>query len=76
MLALLLRQQVLFCGRCGWRGRAKLLAKGEYGEGKRRRRRRQPAETAPENVREPLNDLDLEALDRGLGSEPPRGLNP
>lgn len=66
VLALLLRQRVVFCGRCGWRGRVRTLSDAPHSG--HRRRRHQPAETGA--VREPVSTVDLDAIEKGLDSGP------
>lgn len=66
-------QKVLYCSRCGWRGRARLArtADAEKSSHRRSRRRRHVSDTA---LAPPVSDVDLDALDRALGSDPPKGL--
>lgn len=71
LLAFVLRQRVLLCRRCGWQGRARVAPSSTGDDAPRRRRHTRDTHGV---VREPVQDLDLDALDRGLGSEPPKGL--
>jgi hypothetical protein len=68
VLTRVLRQRVLFCGRCGWRGRARTVAHGESSD----RRIHREAIRDKEMVREPVADFDLDAFDRALGATPVR----
>jgi hypothetical protein len=72
LVALLLGQRVIFCGRCGWQGR--LSKSADTSSSSHRRRRRHHRRQSHEPVLPPINELDLEALDRGLGDVPPRRL--
>jgi hypothetical protein len=78
LTARVLGQTVLSCNRCGWRGRVKLLPVADDGEDRseesHRRRRRRSQQAAPEATAEPVTEIDLDALDRGLGDAPPKGL--
>jgi hypothetical protein len=71
ILAHLLRQQVLFCGRCGWRGRVKPMDSGDRGHDRRRHRRRGRHQPATPDLTEPVDPIDLDALDKALGTQPP-----
>jgi hypothetical protein len=66
VLAGILRQRVVFCGRCGWRGRVP-ISSGVPHSG-RRRRHQQAADSG--SVREPVSTVDLDAIEKGLDSSP------
>ena len=67
VLALLLGQRIVFCGRCGWRGRVRTLSDAPR-SGQRRRSHHQAAQTG--GVREPVSAGDLDTIEKGLDSGP------
>jgi hypothetical protein len=62
LIARLLRQRLVDCGRCGWRGRVSMVRK----DGKIRVRRRRVA--GPDNFASPSDqrELDLAELDKAM----------
>ena len=73
LLALLLRQRVISCGRCGWRGRIKGSA-DTGGKKSHTRRRRRSARVEEFAAPSDAPELNLAELDRALERNRPDAL--